>query len=261
MQQKNSTSHRSLEKALAILLSFSPYNQEAGTLELSEKSGFHKSTVSRLLHVLETYGFVQQNPQSKKFTLGPSIVELGGAVKQSLSSHLVRCAIPYLDRLRNILGETVVLEVASPRNTIIGYVAEGTGPIRLKESVGGRHWYHAAAGAKAILAFSSPEFKERLLKEKMVRCTANTITDRKILERDLERTRRRGFAFDDEERNAGIRAFGCPIFDPERRPVAAAVLAGSSQNITWDKRSRFIPELKNTAAQISARVLYGGEDL
>jgi len=252
--QKNT--HRSLEKALEILLSFMPYNQEMGTLELSERSGFHKSTVSRLLHVLESYGFLQQNPQNRKFTIGPSIVELGGAFNQSLDSHLIRIAIPHIDRLRNTLGETVVLEVGAPKNTIIGYMAEGGGPIRIKESVGGRHWYHAAAGAKSILAFSTPEFREGILKEKMIRCTSNTMTDRKMLEDELERIMRQGFSFDNEERNVGIRAFGCPIFNHEKKPVAAVVVAGSSQNITWDKRSRFVPKIKDTAAEISSCLLY-----
>ena len=65
MQQKVLT-HRSLEKALEILLAFLPHNAEMGTVELSEIVGFHRSTVNRLLHVLEKYGFVQQNPDTKK---------------------------------------------------------------------------------------------------------------------------------------------------------------------------------------------------
>jgi len=147
------------------------------------------------------------------------------------------------------------LEVAFPNNTIIGYMAEGAGPIRIKETVGGRHWYHAAAGAKAILSFSPPEFRSRVLTGKMVRCTPHTITDRKRVERELERIRKQGFAFDNQERNVGIRAFGCPIFNRERRPVAAVVVAGSSQSITWAKRSRFVPKMKDTAAEISARLM------
>ena len=254
MQQQKDT-HRSLEKALEMLLAFTPYNQEVGTIELGDRLGFHKSTVSRLLHVLASRGFLQKNPQTKKFTLGPSIVELAWAVNQSLNSHLVRIAIPYIDHLRNTVGETVVLEVAFPNNTIIGYMAEGAGPIHIKETVGGRHWYHAAAGAKAILSFSPPEFRSRVLTGKMVRCTPHTITDRKRVERELERIRKQGFAFDNQERNVGIRAFGCPIFNRERRPVAAVVVAGSSQSITWAKRSRFVPKMKDTAAEISARLM------
>jgi len=54
-----------------------PYNQQAGTLELSSRLGWTNPR-ERLLGVLESYGFLQQNLQTKKFTLGPSISELGG---------------------------------------------------------------------------------------------------------------------------------------------------------------------------------------
>jgi IclR family KDG regulon transcriptional repressor len=257
--QRLSDTHRSLEKALELLLAFAPYNQEVGTVELGKRLGFHKSTVNRLLHVLASYGFLQQNPQTKKFILGPSIVELGGAVNQSLNTQLIRAAIPPIDQLRNTCGETVVLEVAAPKNTIIGYIAEGSGPIRIKETIGSRHWYHAAAGAKAILAFSTPEFRDEVLKEKMVRCTSHTMTDQRIVERELKRIRRQGFSFDNEERNAGIRAFGAPVFNHEKRPVAAIAVAGPSQKITWEHRSTIVPAMKKTAAEISARLHYKRE--
>ena len=67
-----------------------PYNQEAGTLELSNYLGLHKSTVSRLLRVLESYGFFQQNPRTRRLTLGPSISELEWALNESLNSHIIR---------------------------------------------------------------------------------------------------------------------------------------------------------------------------
>ena len=82
--------HNSLEKALRLLQSFIPNNQEKGINELSQKLGLHKSTTSRIVHVLEEYGFLQQNIQTRKFSLGPSISELGWAINQSLNSNLIR---------------------------------------------------------------------------------------------------------------------------------------------------------------------------
>ena len=73
MQHKTST-HHSLAKALEILMAFTPHNQDMGTVELSERLGYHKSTVSRLLHVLMDYGFVRQNQESKKFVLGQPVL-------------------------------------------------------------------------------------------------------------------------------------------------------------------------------------------
>ena len=255
MQQQKNT-HHSLEKALKLLLSFMPYNQEAGTLDLSNQLGFHKSTVSRLLRVLESYGFLQQNLQTKKFILGPSISELGWARNESMNSHLLRVAIPYVDQLRNRLEETVVLEVASGRSSIIGYMAEGPGPIRIKGTIGGRHWYHAAAGAKAILAFSSPEFRDDILRKELIRCTPHTMTDRDTLEKEMEKIRRQGFSFDNEERNPGIRAFGCAVFNHEGKPVAGLVVAGPLSRITWDRRSTIVPLLKEAATKISVQLGY-----
>lgn len=253
MQQKIHT-HRSLEKALEILLSFVPHNMEMGTVDLSGRVGFQRSTVNRILHVLERYGFVKQNPKSKKFLLGPSIIDLATAIQQSLNGSLTRIAIPTINSLRTQLGETVVLEVAASTCTIMAYIADGPGPIRLKESVGARHGYNAAAGAKSILAYSPEEFQDRILKEKLTRFTPNTITEPGMLRRHLNEIQRRGFSFDDEERNLEIRAFGCPVFSHEGLPVAAVVVAGPIHRITWKRRAEIVAPLKEAAAKISEQL-------
>jgi IclR family acetate operon transcriptional repressor len=126
MQQTNAT-HRSLEKALEILLSFIPPNKEIGTFEVSEALGFYRSTASRLLHVLEKRGFVEQNPDMKKFTLGHSILKLAAALQQSLSGKLTRIAVPLMDDLKNRLGETVIFEIADPTHTRIAHTVGGPG--------------------------------------------------------------------------------------------------------------------------------------
>jgi DNA-binding IclR family transcriptional regulator len=256
---KQISTHRSLEKALEILLAFMPQNPEIGTLELAQKLGFHPSTVNRVLHVLANYGFVEQNPDTRKFILGHSIVELGMAVHQSLSGRLTRIAIPHIEKLRNKLGETVVLEVAGSLHTTIAHIAEAPGPIRLKENVGASHGYNASAGAKSILAFSADGFREKILRMGLPRFTSRTITDPENLEKHLKEVRRRGFAFDDEERNTEIRAFGCPIFSHEKKPVASVVVAGPVHRITWERRDEIVPALKKTAADISAQLYYKEE--
>lgn len=126
MQHKAST-HHSLAKALEILMAFAPHNQEIGTVQLSGRLGYHKSTVSRLLHVLMDYGFVRQSQESKKFTLGPSVIDLSSSIQESLSDNLTHIAKPHVDRLRDAIGETVVLEVVSGRSAVIAYIAEGGG--------------------------------------------------------------------------------------------------------------------------------------
>ena len=255
MQQKAPT-HRSLEKALEILLSFAPHNTEMGTVDLSDRLGLQRSTANRILHVLERYGFVRQNPENKKFILGRSIIDLATAVRQSLNGSLTTIATPTINSLRTQVGETVVFEVTAPTSTIIAYISDGPGPIGLKEAVGARHGYNAAAGAKSILAHAPEEFQNRILGDELTRFTPNTITDPKQLLRHLNLIRRRGFAFDDEERNMEIRAFGCPVFSHEGIPVAAVAVAGPLHRITWKRRTEIIPPLKEAAAKISEQLYH-----
>lgn len=245
-----------IEKAMEILLAFTPYNQEMGTVEISKKLGFHKATASRILLILIRYGFLQQNPQTKKFMLGPSITNLGWALNNSLNTNLVHIAKPYIDDLRSTLKETIVLEVLAGNSTVMTYIAEGPRPVRIAGTIGDRIPIHAAAGAKAILAFSPPEVRDSLLNGEMPRLTPNTITDREMLQSQLQDIRRQGFSFDNEEIDVGINAIGAPIFNYEEKPVAAVVVAGPSPRVTWDNDSHIVSPLKDTAAKISAQLHY-----
>jgi DNA-binding IclR family transcriptional regulator len=248
--------NNSIDKALTILSAFAPYNKEMGTIEISQKLGFHKATVSRILLNLTRHGFLHQNSRTKKFILGPTILTLAGAVRQSLNNNVLHIAKPFIDDLRDKIEETVVLEVLSGENTIIIYTADGPKPVRIAGTVGDTLPAHVAAGAKAILAFSSPNAWKRFSKAKMPSFTKNTITDPKVLQVQFENVRRQGFAFDKEEHDIGINAIGVPIFNNEEKPVAAIVVAGPSQRITWDRDSSYVPEVKETAAKISAQLYY-----
>jgi DNA-binding IclR family transcriptional regulator len=48
----------------------------------------------------------------------------------------------------------------------------------------------------------------------------------------LERVRRRGYAIDDQEIEVGVRCVGAPIFDENRRAIAAVSVSGPTSRIT-----------------------------
>lgn len=246
----------SIDKALTILTCFVPYNQEMGTVEIGQKLGYHKATVSRILQTLTRHGFLSQDSKTRKFTLGPSVMDLSRAVNQSLRTNLVHIAKPFIDHLRDRLKETVILEVLSGGSTFMAYIAEGPQLVRLAGSLGDRLPIHAAAGAKAILAFSTPEVRKALLDTKLHAFTKQTITDPARLRAQLRAIREQGFALDREEIDEGTSAVGAPVFNHEEVPVAAVVVAGPSQRIEGRGDSVMISELKQTAAKISAQLYY-----
>lgn len=246
--------HQAVEKALSILLEFVPNNQPLGTVDLSVKLNLHKSTVNRLLHVLRRFEFLEQNPQSKKFSLGKAADKLGKALNRSYDAQLVAAAGPQLDDLRSRLQETVVLEVLSGNSTILVYVAEGPGPIYVREAVGERRPVHASAGGKLLLAFSSAETRNRYLNGNLPSITPKTITDLDGLTTHLNQIRQQGYATDDEEVHVGIRAVAAPVFSCNQKIMAAAVVTGLMQKISIAKNSALIANVRAAAAKISSQL-------
>jgi IclR family KDG regulon transcriptional repressor len=251
--------HQSLDRALKILLTFETQNKEVGIVELSNLLGLHKSTVSRIMKVLAAYDFLEQNPQTKKFSLGQTNIRLAISLKQSLRSNMVQIAKPYVDDLRDRFGETTVLETFVGRNWVMVYVAEGPGRIRLSAEVGERMPIHVAAGSKAFLAFSSPELRASLLKGNLKRYTKNTIISPKKLNRHFEIIRRQGFALDKGELDEEIYAIAVPIFGYQDKPVATLAIAGQPKRIMQANNSLTISALKEAAKEVSNRFGYKEE--
>ena len=244
----------STEKALMILLAFTPHNQPLGTLELSKKLNIHKSTVSRLLHLLADNGFLQQNPDTKKYMLGRRAAEIGNAVLRSFNDEVVAVAKPFLHELSETVGESVALEIVSGNSVHLAYHVEGRGHIRFSFQLGEQVPMHVAAGAKAIIAHRPPEFADLHLKGDLKPFTENTIVSEKEFRALLEEIRDTGVAFDNGERYEDTRAVAAPILDRKGVAVAAVIIAGPAFRLTPDFLRSVIEPLKRTAAKISERL-------
>jgi DNA-binding IclR family transcriptional regulator len=252
--------YHSVQKALQILLAFVPHNSDMGTLEISARLGLHKSTVSRLLNVLTSYGFLQHDAKTRKFRLGISAAKISTAIKQSLSEQLVGIAQPHLDNLRNEIGQTVALEVWVRNGTIMAYRAEA---LRLRRVYllrpGDRVDVHVSAGARVILAFSAPHAVDNILQGPFERYTENTIVDPSSLKKQISKARDEGFAISKGERNPDSNIVAVPIFDYEKRPVAAISLFTNNEELPKLLETDIVSKLKKTAAAISAKLLYSEE--
>jgi len=244
----------SIEKALNILMAFSPHNREKGTVQLSRELDLHPATVNRILMLLRRKGFVKQSHLTQKFTLGPAAYQLGKSFIQSLKTDLVVVAAPHLEDLCRKIQETVVLEMISGHSVIVAYVAYGARALQIRASVGDRLAIHSAAGAKAILAFSDPAVVDRLLNRELRRFTANTITDLNSLKRHLKQVKERGVGFTNEEIDIGVNAIGAAILDTLEKPVGAVAIVGPSVRVHCEAESPMAGELKATVAKISAEL-------
>ena len=79
------------------------------------------------------------------------------------------------------------------------------------------------------------------------------------LKAEIENTRRRGFAVDNEEREYGVRCAGAPVFNYVGRCVAAISVSGPSSRIDYGRAvEKLGPSVRRWANHCSARLGYGG---
>lgn len=254
IQQVNT--HESLEKALKILLSFTPGNREKTVAELSRELGITVSTTSRLLKVLAAYGFVFQDEWTNKFSLGKSSFDVGHAIYETVRDKMVIIAQPYIDQLRDSIGQDVGLEVLLDNETILAYRAWGPPQFRTRFAVGDRLPFNVAAGAKAILAFSPSGVINKLLDGGLTSLTEKSITDPKSLRHCLAECRKTGFAYDFGETDLDYHFVAAPVFTHGGRPIAAVVTGDHAQRIQGKFNAKILSALKETAGKISTRLLH-----
>lgn len=245
-----------IEKALNILMAFVPENKETGTIEISKMLGLNKATASRILLTLAKKRFLQQDPKTRTFRLGQSALLLGRAVIDSLNNRFVQIAKPHVDRLRSTLNTSVVLEQMINNRSIVMAISEGQQRIRLAGNVGESIPVYAAAGAKAVIAFSDPEVTEKIIShiDSFERFTPNTITSKEKLLQNLREVKRNGYSLDDEETDIGIKAIGMPIFDHRNIPIAGLAVVFPAHRVGKKIDPELLSEIKNTADRISAEL-------
>lgn len=214
----------------------------------------NKATVNRILITLKKRGFVVQDEATRRYRLGPSTAQLGRAVKKSLNGRLVALAKPYLDSLRDKVGETVHLEVLTGGRIFLSYSSKGDRQVTVTPRVGDQMAVNANAGAKTIMAFSPPEMIEKHLTGSLKIFTTKTVTDPEKIRTEYEEIRKTGLAYDREEYDEDVHAVAAPVYNHEDRVVAAVVLIAPAFRISSSIELGSLELLKDTANDISDRL-------
>ena len=159
---------------------------------------FPKSSIHCLLLTFERLGYLQRLESSGRFVAGLNLVRIA-----TLASHgitLRQKAGPLLSDLAQRIGLTVHMAVLENNEALLVAKVEPSGTPPVATWVGKRIDYHCTSLGKALIAWMSEDEIQRLVKERhMLRHNENTISTLTRLKEDLMRTRRAGYAVDDEE--------------------------------------------------------------
>jgi DNA-binding IclR family transcriptional regulator len=129
--------------------------------------------------------------------------------------------------------------------------------VRMITRIGASNPVHCTSVGKAILAFLAPERAAEVVRRiRFERLTQRTIATPDALRVEMEKTRRRGYAVDDEELEEGLRCIAVPLLDAQRQPVAAVSISGPSFRVTAQKLPAIANHLLQCVRGISADMGY-----
>jgi DNA-binding IclR family transcriptional regulator len=234
---------RSLIRALAILDSFGPASSTLSVKDLHELLGVPKPTISRLASVLEQHGLLRG--EGHAYQLGPKTFELGALFAQQFG--VQQAGQPPLEAMAREASQTSSLAMLAGRDVVYLVVARPTRPIHHVTAVGSREFAHVTGLGKALLAALPPATVDRMFgdDEPLARLTPNTICDRQALYEELERTRERGYALDEEEFAAGLRCVAINVQLP-RLGSAAISVSGPAADYGPEQIADFVKLLHRT---------------
>jgi len=202
---------QALDKGLSILALFSQLGPELSLTELAKAVQMGLGSATRYVQTLMNLGYIIRDPSSKKYRLSPKILSLGF----SLLKHMdLRDRItPYLAEINREFG--MGAQAAILDETEIVYVERfrARALVTLDLTIGSRIPAYCTALGRAILAFMEPKSVQRIVAQMdMVPLTSYTITDKQTLFRELELTRKRGYAINIQELVMGQAGLAAPIF-------------------------------------------------
>jgi DNA-binding IclR family transcriptional regulator len=247
---------QALERALDILDCFSFQDRELTLTEVVYRTGLNKTTAKRLVANLTSRGYLQLDPQTKKYMLGMRLFELGGIVFSSFS--LRRAAALPMSNLQSQTGATVLLGVRMEDQLVYIDKREGDGMIRILSDIGWRRPLHYGMLGMVLMAGLKPEEVTRILKNSpLERHTPFSITDEDAFSLRLEKIRDQGHVTEKEEAVEGVMGIAAPIKDYTRQVIAALGIAlPVGQRILNEDLDRVVDLVKKTCGAISSDLGY-----
>ncbi|WP_420630225.1 IclR family transcriptional regulator [Candidatus Leptofilum sp.] len=249
---KPSAPIQSIQRAAAILRSFTEAEPELGVSELSRRLNLHKSTVSRMIATLQAEGLIDQNPESGKYRLGIGLVGLAGVALGRLDARTV--AQPHLSDLVAASQETVNVTALDGNECVNIERMASPQPIQYIGWIGRRSPLHCTASGKLILAHMTPEERTAVLPQPLRQYTDKTITDGYQLTRQLNQICQQKYAIVHEEYEIGFSSMAGPLYNHQGNLLATVSISGPTYRLNDAVFQEQLPMLLATCQKISAEL-------
>jgi IclR family KDG regulon transcriptional repressor len=247
---------QTVSRALDLLEQFQEGDAEFGITDLSNRMNLQKNNVFRLIATLQAKNYVEMNSLTGKYRLGIKTRALGQVATRLID--FASQARPFLGDLKQQCHETCYFSVIKDGYTCFLECVESDLPVRVAQQVGSRRPLYCTAAGRVQLAFMGAQRRVELLSaSEMKRLTPRTITDPELLQIELDRVAKQGYAVDDQEHDAGVLEIAAPVFDSHGTVIGALSIVGPEMRLAGTRlEGELLPLLCQSAARLSAMLGY-----
>ncbi|WP_017472484.1 IclR family transcriptional regulator [Amphibacillus jilinensis] len=199
-----------LIKADHILEFLSRHNNPQRLSDIAKQTELTNPTALKILNTLLLIGYVQKDPDTKMFSLGPRLIKYANKSLHQIS--IKQIAQPHLEQLQKVTTETVHLGIYELDH--IKYISkiESKKPVSLYSEIGKSIPLYCSAMGKAVLAdFTDQQIEHYIDHNPLIKKTENTIVTTHALYQEINKIRTQGYAFDDGEHDFEVFCIGSSI--------------------------------------------------
>lgn len=248
--------NKSGDKLLTIFEYVVVQEEPLRLIDISTGLGLNRATVLRFLTTLINKGYVEQDPKTLRYRPTYKICALAGHV--NVHEKLREAAHPLLERIAGEFRETVNISVEDRMRAVyIDVVQRSDRSLITFQQIGSTSPMHATGNGKLLLLNYSDEQLDELIRVRgLKRYTEHTFTTKEALKEELQRIRERGYAYDEEEREPGIRCIAFPVYGAEGQVIAGVSVSGPKERMTDDYISGHIDSLRDITEELSNKFKY-----
>jgi DNA-binding IclR family transcriptional regulator len=255
MKQKRGMSSRrgvkAVEVAGRVLDTLASLEAPIGLREVAEAGHMSPGKAHRYLASFVASGLARQEPDTKRYALGPLAMRIGLA---ALNSHQpLRDAINLQRHLRDRLDETLVLSVWGAQGPTVVHVDESSQPVVMTMRVGAVLPMLTTATGLVFAAYLPRHFTERLIAAAFKEPDRKKLfaQNRESLERLIRQVREQGFAYNEGHLMQGVNAAAFPLIDRSSSLIAVMAVMGRDEKLNLADGKHLISRLKSAAKSFS----------
>lgn len=213
-----------IAKALALLDLFSQARPRLGLTDMYRLSGRDKATVHRHLTALVQVGYLEQEPDTRAYRLGPAVTRLAEVRRHTVpEAEMIRAVI---DDLSRAVGELVHVNRVQGFDLIhVCHAEHHDHPVRVSFDPSERPPALATASGRAFLAFSAAETVHAALADPGTWAQGTSAPDGATVRATLAAVAEQGFAHNRDTLRLGVSSVAIPVFDGAGCPVATCSIA------------------------------------